>query len=67
MGPKAKNFLLGLQEGMWKCWERQDEKEDTLLGRLFVEKHRWQTSTIILQKKKNLPKKENFADKVLGK
>lgn len=66
-GPKAKNFLLGLQEGVLKCWKRQDEKAATLLQRLFLGKHRWQTSTIILQKrkKKSLPRKQNFADKVL--
>lgn len=59
-GLKAKNFLLGLQEGVLKCWERQDEKAATLLRRLFLEKHRWQTSTIILQKEKNLAQEGEF-------
>lgn len=68
-GPKAKNFLLRLQKGVLKCWERQDEKAATLLRQLFLEKHHWQTSTIILQKKekKVLPRKENFADEVFKK
>lgn len=50
-GPKGKNFLLGLQEGVLVCWERQGEKAALLL----LEKLHWQTSTIISQKKKSLP------------
>jgi len=60
-GPKAKNFLPELQEGVLKCWERQDEKAATLLRSLFLEKHHcWHTSTIILYKKKSLAQEGEF-------
>lgn len=28
---QAKNFLFGVQEGVLKCWKRQDEKAAMLL------------------------------------
>lgn len=60
-GPKGENFLFSPQKGVLMCWERQGEKAVML----FLEKLHWQTSTIILKKKKVFLKKENFADKVL--